>query len=290
MEITLFSKCVKDLIVVSDRVDVPFLGSFSAEMMPASYSDRQTTIHPPYRKMSFHKADVPLSEGRPLLDKVAEEIGVTADQAGVELGWCLSRLSSELESSKVCRLPGLGVMRANARNEFFFVPDDDLDIWPDGLGFEPIPIKVSEKAVEIPVEIPGQARNDVGQARNDVGISDGALPQTPPLRTAIAQDSPARPPLAADAAGDSIAVPVSDDAEGVAAGGFQRSEHFSASEMKTRAAETDRHRIKPLWIVLIVLGILLVLFIAACYLFTDTLSPVIDWLLYTKEERMLLGG
>ena len=278
MEITLFSKCVKDLIVVSDRVDVPFLGSFSAEMMPASYSDRQTTIHPPYRKMSFHKADVPLSEGRPLLDKVASEIGVTADQAGVELGWCLSRLSSELESSKVCRLPGLGVMRANARNEFFFVPDDDLDIWPDGFGFEPIPIKVSEKAAEKPVEIPGQE------------LSDGALPQTPPLRPAITQDPPARPPLAADAAGDSSVVRGSDDAEGVAAGGFQRSEHFSAREQKTRAAEPERHRIKPLWVVLIVLGILLVLFVAACYLFTDTLSPVIDWLLYTKEERMLLGG
>ena len=166
MEITLFSKCIKDLIVENDRVDVPYLGTFTAEMMPAAYSDRQTTIHPPYRKMSFHKGEVSLSEGRPLLNKVMREAGVSLEQAGVELGWCLSRLSSELEGSKICRLPGLGVMRANARNEFFFVPADDLDIWPDGIGFEPISIKLPKE------EMPGQAGNDeVVQAENDVQAS-----------------------------------------------------------------------------------------------------------------------
>ena len=144
MEINLFSKCIKDLIVENDKVDVPYLGTFQAEMVPASYSDKQTTIHPPYRKMSFHKHEVSPEEGRLLLDKVRREIGVSQEQASVELGWCLSRLSSELEGRKICKLPGLGVMRANARNEFFFVPDDDLDIWPDGLGLEEISIKVNE--------------------------------------------------------------------------------------------------------------------------------------------------
>ena len=63
MEINLFSKCIKELIVENDRVDVPYLGTFTAEMMPASYSDRQTTIQPPYRRMSFRKADVTLADG-----------------------------------------------------------------------------------------------------------------------------------------------------------------------------------------------------------------------------------
>ena len=95
MEIKLFSKCIKELIVENDRVDVPYLGIFTAEMVPASYSDRQTTIHPPYRKMAFHKEEVTLADGQLLLDKVRRELGVTLNQAGVELGWCLSRLCSE---------------------------------------------------------------------------------------------------------------------------------------------------------------------------------------------------
>ncbi len=253
MEITLFSKCIKDLIVENDRVDVPYLGTFTAEMMPAAYSDRQTTIHPPYRKMSFHKGEVSLSEGRPLLNKVMREAGVSLEQAGVELGWCLSRLSSELEGSKICRLPGLGVMRANARNEFFFVPADDLDIWPDGIGFEPISIKLPKE------EIPGQAGNDEEERQNEIPEkAENYEDEKPEQRSEIPDQ-------------------VGND-EVIQAG-------------KEDAAEVrHRKKLQPWVIVLIVLAALVALFIAASYLFTDFMSPVLDRLLYNKEELELLRG
>jgi hypothetical protein len=227
MDISLFSKCVKDLIVENDRVDVPYLGSFTAEMLPATYSDHQTTIHPPYRKMSFHKENISLEQGRMLLEKVMKESDVSLDQAGVELGWCLSRLSSELEGHKSCKLPGLGVMRANARNEFFFVPDDHLDIWPDGVGFEPISIKVSEK---------DQEREVVPAAES--------VPATKPV--------PAMP------------------------------------GWTVQEKQEPRRQVRPVRLVLIILALLVVLFIIAAYVFTDEMSPILDRLLYTKEELELL--
>ncbi|MBQ1637580.1 MAG: hypothetical protein II048_05595 [Bacteroidales bacterium] len=237
MEIGVFAKCIKELIVENDRVDVPYLGSFTAELMPATYSDRQTTIHPPYRKMSFHKGEVSLAEGRLLLDKVRRELGVNLDQAGVELGWCLSRLNSELEGRKRCPLPGLGMMRANARNEFFFVPDDDLDIWPDGIGFEPIAIKMPKEEMPEPV------------------VEEASEDEKPEQRSEI----PEQPQACLDA------------------------------ETQNRVEEARVK--KPLhwgWIVLIVLAVLLVLFIAASYLFTEQMSPILDRLLYSKEELELL--
>ena len=241
MEIGVFAKCIKELIVENDRVDVPYLGSFTAELMPATYSDRQTTIHPPYRKMSFHKGEVSLAEGRLLLDKVRRELGVNLDQAGVELGWCLSRLNSELEGRKRCPLPGLGMMRANARNEFFFVPDDDLDIWPDGIGFEPIAIKMPKEEMPEPVveEKPEPLEAGVGGPGGDFAVSD--------------------------------------------------SQACLDAETQNRVEEARVK--KPLhwgWIVLIVLAVLLVLFIAASYLFTEQMSPILDRLLYSKEELELL--
>lgn len=253
MEIGVFAKCIKELIVENDRVDVPYLGSFTAELMPATYSDRQTTIHPPYRKMSFHKGEVSLAEGRLLLDKVRRELGVNLDQAGVELGWCLSRLNSELEGRKRCPLPGLGMMRANARNEFFFVPDDDLDIWPDGIGFEPIAIKMPKE------EIPEQAGHD-DQAETIVEtpepvVEEASEDEKPEQRSEI----PEQPQACLDA------------------------------ETQNRVEEARVK--KPLhwgWIVLIVLAVLLVLFIAASYLFTEQMSPILDRLLYSKEELELL--
>jgi len=259
MEISLFSKCIKDLIVENDRVDVPYLGTFTAGMMPASYSDRQTTIHPPYRKMSFHKCEVSLSDGRLLLGKVAREAGVSLDQAGVELGWCLSRLSSELEGSKICKLPGLGVMRANARNEFYFVPDDDLDIWPDGIGFEAISIKVSDKATDdgkisaTKTSAPEKVRSETA---GPVAVDAGK-----PEVKAVAETAPGP---AVSAGADAVS---------------------SAGD-----AMTARKRLHPLWIVLIAVGALLALFVVAAYLFTDQLSPILDRLLYSREELELLRG
>ena len=227
MEINLFSKCIKDLIIENDRVDVPYLGTFVAEMVPAAYSDRQTTINPPYRKMSFHKGEISLADGRILLEKVSRETGVSLDQSGVELGWCLSRLCSELEGSKICKLPGLGVMRANARNEFFFVPDDNLDIWPDGLGLEPVAIKLSDRPAAAPA------------------VAEKPLPELSPVPAPAPEPAP--------------------------------------TPVKKPRKRRD-------WlIVLIVILVVLLLFIAAAYAFPEQLSPILDPLLYTREELELLG-
>jgi len=242
MEISLFSQCVKDLIAENDKVDVPYLGTFSAEMMPASYSDRQTTIHPPFRKMAFHKCEVSLEQGRLLLDKVVQETGVSLEQAGVELGWCLSRLCSELEGSKICKLPGLGVMRANARNEFYFVPDDDLDIWPDGLGLEPVSIKLSE-------------RREVPQPEPEPEPEPESKPESKPESAPEPDSKP----------------------------------ESSIPSWSDTPAPDHSERLRIIRLILIVLAVLLVLFVAASYLFTDTMSPILDRILYTREELRLLG-
>ena len=60
---------------------------------------------------------------------------------------------------------------------------------------------------------------------------------------------------------------------------------------KEDAAEVHhKKKLQPWVIVLIVLAALLALFIAASYLFTDFMSPVLDRLLYNKEELELLRG
>ena len=270
MEIGVFAKCIKELIVENDRVDVPYLGSFTAELMPATYSDRQTTIHPPYRKMSFHKGEVSLAEGRLLLDKVRRELGVNLDQAGVELGWCLSRLNSELEGRKRCSLPGLGMMRANARNEFFFVPDDDLDIWPDGIGFEPIAIKMPKE------EMPDQVGHD-DQTETIVETPEPVVEDKPEL-------------LEAGVGGPGGDFAVSDSQACLDAETQNRVEEARVKEEDYVQVGHDEPELRLHWgwIVLIVVAVLLVLFIAASYLFTEQMSPILDRLLYSKEELELL--
>ena len=148
MEITLLSKCIKELVADNDRVDIPHFGSFRAEQRPASYSDRQTTINPPYRKLVFRKGNVAFEDCTLLLGKVSEKAGHTDVQSKIDIMWTLSRLCTELEATKMCKLPGLGVMKADSNNEYYFVADDDLDIYADGLGLEPVSIKASPEQTD----------------------------------------------------------------------------------------------------------------------------------------------
>ena len=44
---------VKELILDDDKVVLPGLGCFVAEIVPAYFSDKGYTINPPYRKLYF---------------------------------------------------------------------------------------------------------------------------------------------------------------------------------------------------------------------------------------------
>ena len=53
MDIDLLSKMVKELILDRDRLVLPGLGSFMAEVVPSTFSDKGYTINPPYRRLYF---------------------------------------------------------------------------------------------------------------------------------------------------------------------------------------------------------------------------------------------
>ena len=145
MEVGVFSKCIRELILDHDEVGVPGLGVFTAQLMPASFSDHRTTINPPYRELTFRKCDVTHEDGQMLNDFICSEMNVSPEQADVELRWCLSRIHSELEGNHTCALPGLGAMRSTSQSDYFFVSDDNLDIFPDGFGLEPVSIRATDE-------------------------------------------------------------------------------------------------------------------------------------------------
>ena len=53
MDIDLLAKMVGELILEHDEVALPGVGTFVAELVGASFSDKGFTINPPYRKLSL---------------------------------------------------------------------------------------------------------------------------------------------------------------------------------------------------------------------------------------------
>lgn len=145
MDIDLLSKMVKELILDNDRVVLPGLGSFVAEIVPSTFSDKGYTINPPYRKLYFRaKPD----EGNALADFYASSNGVQIDVAERIIADFVSELKSVLFERKTVLFPGLGRLRATKENTVFFVADEDLDIYPEGFALEPVSMKTHVETKE----------------------------------------------------------------------------------------------------------------------------------------------
>lgn len=148
MNIDLLAKMVKEAILDHDAVTLPGVGSFIAELMPSSFTDKGYTIHPPYRRLFFS----PRQGNDTLLADIYARDNHEVDQemALRILTEFLSEMKEVLKVRKTVVLPGLGRLRATRENHFFFVADEDLDIYPEGLGLAPLSLKTH---VESPEEV-----------------------------------------------------------------------------------------------------------------------------------------
>lgn len=145
MDIDLLSKMVKELILDEDRVVLPGLGCFVAEIVPASFSDKGYTINPPYRRLYFRSRP---DEGDGLTDFYAKTNNIEYEMAERILKDFLNELKTVLHTRKAVVFPGLGRLRATKENNLFFVADEDLDIYPEGFGLEPVSLKTHKESAE----------------------------------------------------------------------------------------------------------------------------------------------
>lgn len=148
MDIDLLSKMVKELILDKDEVSLPGVGTFVAEMVPSVFSDKGYTINPPYKRLSFRQKST--GDDSLLIDFYAKCNKLDIETASCIIREFLHEMRHVLETRKSIVFPGLGKLRATRENYFFFVADEDLDIYPEGFGLEPISLKTHE---ETPAEV-----------------------------------------------------------------------------------------------------------------------------------------
>lgn len=146
MDIDLLSKMVKEVVMDHDTVTLPGLGSFVTEIVPASFTDRGYTILPPYRRLFFS----PKQGDDTLLVDIYRKSNPDASEADATriLVEFLQEMKEVLKVRKTIIFPGLGRLRATKENNFFFVADEDLDIYPAGFGLQPISLKTHEETPE----------------------------------------------------------------------------------------------------------------------------------------------
>lgn len=257
MDIDLLSKMVYDLILDNDRVALPGVGCFVAEIVPASFSDKGYTINPPYRKLYFRSKP---DDGELLVKLYAKSNGVAEEDARRILTEFLAEMRDILFNRKVIVFPGLGRLRATRENNLFFVADEALDIYPEGFGLEPLSLKTHK-----------ETEQELSATMDELGDILGSGTVDEPVAEPVSESSPVAEPVAepvVESVAEPVAAPVAEPVTG------------------------ETRKMSPGKIVLItlasLLGLAAVLF-GIFVLLVNCFPDFLDSLLYTKEELYIIN-
>lgn len=187
MDIDLLAKMIRDVVLEKDEVALPGLGMFIADFVPASFSDKGYTINPPYKRLSFRQKDNP--DDRTIVKLYAEANNIGEDTAEHFVNDFLSGLKDILMVRKSVVLPGLGRLRATKENNFFFIADENLDIYPEGFGLEPVSLKTHQETVSEVAETMAGLRSILTPEQAE----EPALAQEPVLEPVAASESVQKP-------------------------------------------------------------------------------------------------
>jgi len=279
MDIDLLSKMVKELILDNDKVVLPGLGAFVAEMVPATFSDKGYTINPPYRRLYFRSKP---DEDDALARFYATSNGVDFTVADKVVREFIAELKSILYIRKAVAFPGLGRMRATKENTVFFIADEDLDIYPEGMGLEPISLKTHQETkeeveaaivelkaiVEEPVENPA-----------DISVEQPVEIEYIPV---LPVDEPIKESIKEHAATEEENVTSPSVQSDVTA--TEKTLKATVSEKSEKAGFWKTFFKAALWMILAIIAFLAI-FIAVSHLYPDAL----DHILYTQEELEILN-
>lgn len=291
MDINLLSKMLTELILRHDRVGLPGLGLFVAEEIGASFSDNGYTINPPYRRLSFLEGH---SENDYLVELYASTNNIDKESAQGVVGNYIAELKDTIRREKSVRLPGLGKLRATRDNDIFFVPDENLGIYPQGFGLSPVSMKshlpqeslVKPKPVVLPKPEPEPTPEPEPVKAESIEASP--VSETPaPEPEPIPEKAQFSEPLAQEAEAPAPVESVEEDSAGETTEPTPVPSTVEYCE-EDKAIRTPGSSGKVLRTVLIII-VVLMLILSAYILLAKFAPDFIDSILYTAEERAILN-
>lgn len=318
MDIDLLSKMVKELLLDNDNVILPGLGSFVAEIVPSTFSDKGYTINPPYRKLYFRSKP---DEGYKLVEFYASSNKVELAIADRVIRDFVAELKQVLFARKTVVFPGLGRLRATKENAVFFVADEDLDIYPEGFGLQPISLKTHvETPAEVTAVVEGlKAMVDIPEVKpspetvaepkqeeileepltldepeieDETGIAADLVIEDEPVAVPMIEEEPVAVPIIEDepineeepAAEDEPIAESEPDVIEIAA-----SEDDLSAELKSQQLPRRRGFWKTLALVIIWLIVVAVLALGLFVVAAHFMPDFIDQILYTPEELEIIN-
>lgn len=282
MDIDLFSEIVKGLILDNDEVTLPGLGTFVSEVVPSAFSDKGYTINPPYRRLSFRQRQP--ENDRLLADFYAKANGIDLETSARIMSEFINGLKTTLQTKKIVVFPGLGRLRATKENTFFFIADEDLDIYLYGVGLEPVSLKTHE-------ETPDEVAESVAALRDMIADPVAKEPDPEIVAPAAESEPDSEPEAEQGAEQETKPEAIVTEPEEPVAEPVETMEQPGAAGQPRQENMVSRR--KHVWrVVLIVAACLIGLMVLALGIFmllAHVAPDFIDSILYTPEELRIIN-
>lgn len=271
MNVELLAKMIGQLVVDYDRVSLPGVGTFYVELMPASFTDKGFSMNPPYKTLSFNQVQ---TDDSLLVSLYAKSNQLDEEVARPYIVQFLQELKQVLIEKKTIILPGLGKLRATRENNFFFVSDEGLDIFPEGFALKPVSLKslagLEIEPINIQVPLPPTASAPAQPTISETPAAEEA----PVEETSAAEEVPAETPAEEP---QPIEEPVVSPVE--------TPEPVAVQQEQPEAKPRKKFR---WWVLVLVLFALAAIALAAFLVLAQVAPDFIDSILYTPEELRII--
>ena len=289
MDLELLSRMVGELLIEYDQVGLPGVGTFVAEMVPASFSDKGFTINPPYRRLSFSPGQ---TEESLLIDFYADSNQVDREAAAVYVTQYLAELKSVLMERKTVALPGLGRLRATRENAIFFVADEGLDIFPAGIGLRPVSLKShliqdDPVVIRVPLPIRMEVPQEASETIPEEPVAEESLPEEPQTEQAE-EPAPDEPEPVAEEPETVTEEPEQPQAEQPVTEQLQAEQPVQSEPQPKEGKKKEKGM--PWWGALLLFLLIMAVLALIVFIILSRVAPdLIDSILYTPEELQILN-
>jgi len=267
------SNLLRQLLSENDEVSLPGMGHFVIVDIPSELINGGKAITPPSRKIVFESSDG--DSDKLLVLAYCRERGISENDAAKELSELLRQFKKELVDNAGAEIPGFGRITFGAGGSFVFEADDSFDVAADSYCLETLPLKImnDQQPVEEEFVIDSMDIEMADSEENEQPL------ETEEKEVAVVSEKLEKP----EAYEESV---TSEEPE-ESAEQEKPAEIVEQPIQETPVAEPEKRKCRwILWVAAFV-GILIILVILV-FLFKEELMPLLEKLLYSKEELEIL--
>ncbi|MBQ6870981.1 MAG: hypothetical protein IJO23_01270 [Bacteroidales bacterium] len=273
MNLSDLSNLLRQLLSENDEVSLPGMGHFVIVDIPSELINGGKAITPPSRKIVFESSDG--DSDKLLVSAYGKEKGISESDAAKELSELLRQFKKELVDNAGAEIPGFGRITFGAGGSFVFEADDSFDVAADSYCLETLPLKImnDQQPVEEEFVIDSMDIEMADSEENEQPL------ETVEKEVAVVSEKLEKP----EAYEESV---TSEEPE-ESAEQEKPAEIVEQPVRETLVAEPEKQKCRwILWVAAFV-GILIILVILV-FLFKEELMPLLEKLLYSKEELEIL--